>query len=162
MDWPSRLLDISYKLRCMRPTSKHCTGPLPTTGRSLYLNDVCVSYSFLHRPRRVPALAIGPALSRPYRQISIFRQPLSSSPRIPTSKAERGAAPAKTLASTTCRRESDRRDLPRHRQKTGSFSQAEESQKDNVPLSEASPNIGRPAGWCQSDMAVGPRCAAKS
>jgi hypothetical protein len=55
LDPPDRLLNTSYKLRYIRPSSRHYTGLSPATGRSLWLNDVCVLYNSVHRSRYTAA-----------------------------------------------------------------------------------------------------------
>jgi hypothetical protein len=140
------LLTISYKSSCIGSVSRLCTGISPATGRSVYLSDGSISNSPVHRRKYISTLAINLAHPRASTWTNTFHRPLNSWFRSSTSKAERGAGPAKALASTIHRLKADRRGLPRHRQNSGSFAQAEKSRKDNSPLFETGSDLGRPAG----------------
>jgi len=161
LDWPSRLLDISYKLRCILPASRYCTGISPFTDRSLYFNDGFISNSPVHRQTYISTLAINLAHPRAPIWANAFHRPLNSWSRSSNLKAERDAGPVKALASIICRLKPDRCDLPRHRQKSGSFAPAEKGQKDNATIFEAGSDLGGPAGWCRSDVALGLHRVAK-
>jgi hypothetical protein len=148
---PDGLLNISYKSSCIRPASRHCTGTSPATGRSLYLSDGFISDSLdspVHRRRYIFTLASSLTYPRASTWTNTFHRPLKSWSRSSTSNAERGADPAKALASTSTgskpiivtSQESG------HRQNSGSFAQAQKSQSDHPPLFEAGSGLGRPTG----------------